>query len=306
MFDRMRNKYQKSRFNKLIAPVLDTPPIRLEDAPWSIISMVSNSDVPMYLLSMKSFYKRLGKGKLVAIVDRDMPEDLRVTLKKHFVGIEFVTLEDINTGTCQRGGTWERLVYLLDRAETEYAIQVDCDTLAFGADVVEVLDCVQNNIAFTLGNAGRPIETMKSIAEDARKLDSDYVGIVAERLFDKYPGHESKKYVRASSGFVGFARGAFPRQEIEIFHSEMSKLLPARWHQWGTEQNGSNFAVANSLGARVLPYPKYANFWPSLERGKSAFLHFIGSHRYLDDYFATLGQKIIDQLNAGTTGKVSI
>lgn len=299
MFDRLRSKHQKSRFNKLIAPILNTPPIRLEDAPWSIVSMISNSDVPMYLLSMKSFYTRMGRGKLVAIVDRDMPADLRGTLQKHFIGIEFAILEDIDTGPCQRGGTWERLVFLLDRAEKEYAIQVDCDTLAFGPDLSEVLDCAERNVAFTLGNAGRPIETMKSIAEDARNVESDYVGIVAERLFDKYPGHEAKKYVRASSGFAGFAKGAFPRAEIETFHKEMSKLLPDRWHQWGTEQNGSNFAVANSSGAIVLPYPKYANFWPGLKRGASSFLHFIGSHRYLDDYFATLGGKIIEELNAG-------
>lgn len=296
MFYRWRTKFAKSRFNAQIADILKTPPIRLEDAPWAIISMVSNSDVPMYLLSMKSFYTRLKRGKIIAIVDRDMPADLRRTLSEHFIGIEFAILEDIDTGSCQRGGTWERLVYLLDHADKEYAIQVDCDTLAFGADVDEVIRCAESNTAFTLSNAGRPIETMIEIAADAKKMDSDYVGIVVERLFDRYPDCASKKYVRASSGFAGFARGGFPRAEIEVFHREMRKLLPDRWHQWGTEQNGSNFAVANSPNAAILPWPKYANFWEGLERGRSSFLHFIGSSRYLDGYFAAQGQRIIAEL----------
>ena len=92
--------------------------MQLQEGPWAIISMVANDDVVMYLLSMKSFYHRVGCGQLIAIVDRDMPKDLRQTLQRHFVGIELVNLEDINTGICQRGGTWERLIYLLDHSES--------------------------------------------------------------------------------------------------------------------------------------------------------------------------------------------
>src|SRR6185503_8193655 len=140
---------------------------------------------------------------------------------------------------CQRGGTWERLVYLLDQSAHEYVIQMDCDTLTFGTDVNEVLSCAQNNVAFTLGNMGRPIMSMLTAAEEAKATDSNYVGILAERLFEKYPGAAAKKYVRASSGFAGFAKGGFPRAEIEVFHREMEKLLGADWKKWGTEQNAS-------------------------------------------------------------------
>ena len=49
----------------------------------------------------------------------------------------------------------------------------------------------------------------------------------------------------------------------------------------------------------MLPYPKYANFWSGLPRGKSSFLHFIGANRYLDDYFAHLANGVIAELNAG-------
>src|SRR5687768_1243941 len=113
MFFRWRNGFNRARFNYQIRNILGTPPLQLQPAPLAIISMVANHDVAMYLLSMKSFYSRVGRGRLIAIVDRDMPEDSRRVLRRHFVGIELIDLEDIDTGVCQRGGTWERLICML-------------------------------------------------------------------------------------------------------------------------------------------------------------------------------------------------
>ena len=78
------------------------------------------------------------------------------------------------------------------------------------------------------------------------------------------------------------------------------------WRRWGTEQCGSNFAVANSPDPLVLPYPKYANFdpvsyWPAtsnLNEQNNAFLHFIGTYRYADNYYATKATSVIRELNA--------
>jgi len=301
---RWLNKRRKTRFYQLTAGIMTTPPMPVVDAPWAIISMVSNSDVQMYILAMKSFYRQLGKGKIIAIVDRDMPAGSRHTLERHLPGIRFAILEDIDTRSCQRGGTWERLLYLIDHSQNEYAIQLDADTLTFGTDINEVVHCVKNNIPFTLGNAGRPIEKMSAIAPNAREMTSNYIGIVAERLFDQYPGAEKLKYVRASSGFVGLAHRGIGREAIEDFHRNMEGLLGARWREWGTEQSASNFAVANSLGAVVLPFPKYANFTPWSQRGKTSFFHFIGSYRYHDDYFANCALKVIEELNAGNADLV--
>ena len=139
---------------------------------------------------------------------------------------------------------------------------------------------------------------MASITKDARRHDSDHICITAEGWFDKYPDAERLKYVRASSGLAGFSKGGFDRSRLEEFHENMSLLLPNRWNEWGSEMVGSNFAIANSPNAVVLPYPKYANFWPGLKRGNSAFLHFFGTHRYLDSYYASLAQKVIAELTS--------
>jgi hypothetical protein len=168
-----------------------------------------------------------------------------------------------------------------------------------------VRQCAESNLSFTLGNKGRPIETMASIAADARAMEGDYIGIVAERLFDRYPDAQNVRYVRGSSGFAGFARGAFPWREIERFHEIMEGMMGRRWREWGTEQCGSNFAVANSPGAIVLPFPKYGNFWPGLPRDQSAFLHFFGTHRYDRKYFVDRAKDEIARLSAGRPANVA-
>lgn len=296
MFTRWIRALARSRFNAFTHAILDTAPMPVVDAPLTIVSMISKRDVQMYLIAMKSFYARLRRGKIIAIVDRDMPSAERRTLERHLPGIRFTILEDIDTGECQRGGTWERLLYVLDRAEEDYTIQLDADTLTFGADIDEVVDCVDRNIAFTMPGMLRTMRTMREAAADARAVESRYIGILAEREFDRYPDAERLRYVRGSSGFAGFARGAFPRSRIVEFHRIMEEFLGEAWRTWGTEQCASNFAVANSPGGVVLPFPKYASFNPYVPRGKSAFLHFIGTYRYLDDYFARCAEEEIVRL----------
>ena len=298
MFYKLRRKIATQGFYRETAGILDTPPMPFVPGGPTIVSMVSNNDVQMYVLSMKSFYARLGRGQLLAVIDRDMPAAARGTLERHFPGIQFQILEDIDVGPCQRGGTWERLVYLLGRTATEYVIQLDCDTLFFGPDISEVLDCVAQNRSFTLSGGEREIVSLPEAARRARTIQHPSVGIEAERLFDQYPNAENLKYVRGSSGFAGFARGAFGRADIETFHVQMEKLLPGRWTEWGTEQCASNFAVANSPDALVLPHPKYGNFDHFHDVKLSSFLHFIGAHRFDDQLFARLGQQVIRELQA--------
>jgi hypothetical protein len=285
MFYRLRKQIKTRRFEWMTRGVHATPPLTVIPAPWTVVSMVAKGDVQMYLISMKAFYRRLGSGKLVAIIDRDMPKDSRDTLSAHFKGIEFAILEDIDTGGCQRGGTWERLVYLLDRARGEYVIQADCDTLAFGGDLREIVFCAENNLPFTMSD-GWPLATMSAAAESARTINSDYIGIASERGFERYPDKGRLLYVRGSSGLAGFAKGGFARARIEEFHARMQAIMGERWREWGTEQCGSNFAVANSPKPVVLPYPSYSSFFPGGPREDAKFLHFIGSHRFEEDFFA--------------------
>jgi FkbM family methyltransferase len=302
MFYRFNKARRTRKLNRAISGILDTPPLRVEPAPWCIVSMVANSDAAMYLLSLKSFYPKLGRGKVAAIIDRDMPQSVRDVLGHHVPGIEFVILEDIPTGACQRGGTWERLLYVLDRSEHEYTIQLDADTLTVGG-IEEIVSCVGTNTPFTMSD-GFDLLPLPEVAEEAEATSSNYIGIVTERLFARYPD-PGLHYVRGSSGLAGFSRGGFTRAAITRFHQEMEKLVGAtRWREWGTEQCGSNFAIGNSPGAVVLPYPEYASFLPETARDAVKFFHFIGTYRFRDNYYAARGQEVIATLRPGSVPTV--
>ncbi|MGH7057925.1 MAG: hypothetical protein ACREFZ_08585 [Acetobacteraceae bacterium] len=304
MFYHWRRALPAARFRRQIAPILATEPLRLSKRGVTIVSMVATSDLAPYLLALKSLCTCIEVGKVVAIIDRDSPPDLRHQLSTRIPGIELVEIESIPVGICQHGGTWERLLYVLDRSEHEYVVQLDADTLTLGPDLAEAAACIAENRSFTLGGgpagSGQNIVSMPEAAAKL-KFESDYIGIVMQQRLNEYPGAETLRYVRGSSGFCGFARGGIGRQRIEEFHSHMARLLDVRWTEWGTEQCASNFAIANTPGAVVLPWPAYANFQPERQPSvieSARFLHFLGLVRYRDGCYARLGQNVIDRIMA--------
>ncbi|MBV8913429.1 MAG: hypothetical protein JOZ05_10375 [Acetobacteraceae bacterium] len=293
MLYRVRSRINKARLDRRLAGIMQTPPVTVTDDPVCVVSIVTTDFIPMYLCSLKSFFPKLGGGKVVALIERGMGERARATLSAHVRGIELVAQEEIETGPVQRGGCWERLLYCLDRSRRDYTIQLDGDMLTLAADIDEVTACVQANRAFAMAD-GFARQTLPEAAAMAEATPSDYIGMLVERGFARYPGAEHLHYVRASAGFAGFARGGFPRERIVAFHEEMERLLGAeRWRIWGTEQCASNFAIANSPDPTVLPYPQYASFTPRVQRQHAKLFHFIGAFRYLDGYYGRRAQEVI-------------
>ena len=75
----------------------------------------------------------------------------------------------------------------------------------------------------------------------------------------------------------------------------MESLIGPRWTSWGTEQFASNFFVANSPKAIVLPHPKYCH--PLRELPGTVFLHFIGFVRFQTGRYADVAKSVIEALN---------
>jgi hypothetical protein len=299
MFYALRKRLRTERFYRQTKGVLQTPPLTLKPGPLTIVSILTTDHVQMFLLAIKSLYRHIGFGQVVVLIEPEMRDSTKKLLDDHLPGIQFQLMGDIDTHSCQRGGCWERLMYILQRAESEYVLQMDSDTLAFGPDVAEVVECVKANRAFTLSGGEREIVDLPEAARRAQRITHPYVGIALESLFDRFPNAEQLRYVRGSAGFAGFAKGGFPTARIEDFHAQMLALLPQRATEWGTEQCGSNFAVSNSPDAVVLPHPKYGNFDHQHDPRASSFLHFIGAYRFDDNLFASLGAKVIEELRRG-------
>jgi hypothetical protein len=299
MFYRAKRSVNYYLFNRIVRYVFDTPPISVNKSNLLILSMISERDIPMYLMSVKILYNRIRHGQFAIIIDRDLPEAQRDLLRHHLGGgVEFIILEDIDAGRCQRGGTWERLLTCIDRSAGSYVVQMDADTLALD-EIPEVCEAIMANRAFTLAD-GVPLQTLEEAGQWAmRHHGTDHIVDATERAFTRHPHRAALKYIRGSSGFAGFAHGAVTRALAEEFHIEMEKLLGhARWREWGTEQVASNFVVANSPDPLALPWPAYATIGADTGLHRSRFGHFIGSDRFVGQRFARTGVRLLRELPA--------
>lgn len=212
-------------------------------------------------------------------------------IQKHLGPVEVIPVETIDTGQCPRGGTWERLVYLIRRTEKEYVIQMDADVLCVGL-IPEVLDCVDKNIAFTLAD-GIPKKPLPEWVEDGIARNSDNVVIAFEKRARQFPEADRFLYVRGSSGFAGFAKGASNEAALADFHRRGYETMGPRWKEWGTEQLASNFVIANSPHSLPLPKPKYLSYERHSIPDEIALLHFLGYCRFDNGIFARFANREI-------------
>jgi hypothetical protein len=299
---RLKRSWGKRSFDRVAEGILGTAPLHLQGDSPLFLSMVCHRDLAPYLMAIKSLYTGVGNGRAAVINDGSLTSGDLAILYHHVPGIEVLDITDIETAACPRGGTWERLVKIIERSNEDYVIQVDADTLVSAA-IPEVIECWRDNRSFLLGTgSGQAI----SPAPDTARMVQDWiktngwteppVGTEAEASLDKLPDAAQRSYVHASSGFAGFARGAFCMAELARFSMYMSEMLGLqRWNEWGSEQIASNYVLANAPRATVLPFSRYACFEPHLKRGEHAFLHFIGTYRYHDGVYQRRAAEFISR-----------
>jgi hypothetical protein len=301
MFFNLRNRMQRGIHAARCKGIWTTPPVAAKagGTPLIFLSQITRRDLLMYLVAIKSIATQVGFGQIVQVDDNSLTEEDLALLQRHLPGSRCIPIRTIDTGHCPRGGTWERLCHILDLAQESYVVQVDADTLVCG-EIPEVVDCITQNRAFTLGTRqGQKLVSLAEAASFVREFDPHHIQIAAERALASIPDGASLKYVRGSSGFAGFARGGFDRARLETFSQQMARSVgEQRWREWGTEQVSSSFVVANSPNAVVLPHPKYACFDLDMNPDQAAFLHFIGTNRFDAGVYAAKSRAAIARLNA--------
>lgn len=293
-------------FDRVAAKVRKTPPLGMAGNSPIFLSMVCKRDVNAYLLAIKSLYSAVGGGRIVMISDGSLDtEDLR-TLQFHLPICEVIDINSIDTGRCPRGGTWERLTKIIDLTADDYVIQMDADTLVSGS-IHEVVEAYNSNKSFLLGtDIGQSVAPAAQVASLMKELIEKHgwtnlsVGVLAESALDTLPNVDRRRYVHASSGFAGFARGAFRFADLEEFSSLMRERLGPHWDEWGSEQIASNYMLANAPDAIVLPFSRYACFEPHLPPGERPFLHFIGSYRFNDGVYRKQAQTFLSQYSSAS------
>ena len=304
LVDRIVRKFRERRYLRAARPVLATAPSVPADDGVVLFSMIGTKVLLPYLVAVKSFQRQLRRGRIVILDDGTLTGSDRAVLASHLGNPEIRSIAEVDVGPCPRGGTWERLLTLLDLRRESYVIQLDSDTVTLGA-VPEIADAIAAGRSFTLrGDAGAELRRVAEIAERTppefhRDNPATHVQGAIESVMDEIciGGLAGPRYVRGCSGFAGFAAAPSGRALAEQFSQEAERLLGReRWSQWGSEQVTSNFVIANEPDPLLLPYARYLNFWNEAPVPDAALIHFIGTYRFHKGAYDAATRQAIAQL----------
>jgi hypothetical protein len=282
--------------------ILQTPPLIPTADRVVLFSMMGTRVMLPYLVAIKSLHNRLKMGRVAILDDGSLTKDDRRLLAEQLGDPIVRHISQVSTGDCPNGGTWERLLTLLDMAEQDYVIQLDSDTVTVG-DVPEVKSAIEQNRCFTLlGEADAEKNGLIRLSSYAKYCDPteecDHVQHHAELNLEHHEDAANRFYVRGCSGFTGFSRGCkMTRSDAEAFSRfEESRIGRSKWEGWGSEQVTSNFLIANSGDPVLLPYARYRNYWGDKVPDGTSFLHFVGTHRYSRMKYASYTRRAIVRL----------
>jgi len=301
MFYRARDKVKKAWFRAWCRGVLRTPPISPDGSSDDVIilSAIGNRDLLMYLVAIKSFYHFFNRGRVVLLVQDDCPASNLDVLKHHVNPLRILRDSDVELGRCPRGGTWERLMAIVNEVNDRYVIQLDSDTVTVD-EIGEVSECVSANRSFMIGTWRRQeLEPVRQSCERVKDAKSTHVQMMAEKNFDRLPGYASLKYARGQSSFAGFGKGSCTVRALEEFSQQMEKIVGySKWREWGSESVASNFLVANAPAASILPHPKYSTYAPPRSNcDRSSLIHFEGTNRFKHGLYIEKARIMIDKIN---------
>lgn len=302
--DRIQWHRKQWAHRRLAAGVLKARPIVPADDGVIYFSMIGTRVLLPYLVSIKSLWHQVPRGRVVILDDGTLTDADRKLLAYHLGDPEIRAIAAVDTGECPRGGTWERLLTILDLRADAYVIQVDSDTVTVGP-LPEVAAAIDAGRSFTLkGEAASQILPLATIAAQAIESQrftnpAAHVQGAIESGMDRLdlPELAAPAYVRGCSGFAGFAPSGEGRRIAEAFSREATALLGAeRWAQWGSEQVTSNFVIANQPDPLLLPYDRYINFWNEGVPQDARFIHFIGTHRFTGGAYADATRRAVAML----------
>lgn len=305
--DRLLRKIREWGHLRESRAVLGTPPAIPADDGVILYSMIGTRVLWPYLVAAKSLHHHLRRGRFVILDDGTLTADDRQVLAHHLGDPEIHHISQVDVGPCPRGGTWERLLLLLDLRRDAYVIQLDSDTVTLGP-VPEIAEAIGRGCSFTLrGDADAELLPLAGIAaRTAPHLHRDrpdaHVQGAIESVMDQVQitGAGDLRYIRGCSGFAGFALASSGRDLAARFSVEASGLLgKERWAQWGSEQVTSNFVVANEHDPLALPYARYVNFWNDGLPATTAFAHFIGTYRFHGGAYGRATKQAIEALRVG-------
>lgn len=300
--DKLMRKLREGQFLRAARGILKTPPLRAADDGVILFSMIGTKVLLPYLVAVKSLHAQLRRGRVVILDDGSLTAADKAVLAQQLDHPRVIPIASVVTGPCPQGGTWERLLTILDLRQDAYVIQLDSDTVTLGP-VPEIAEAIAAARSFTLrGGTDAELLPLAEVSARARSAAGPgrvHVQSAIEQAMEQLaiPGHADLRYARGCSGFAGFAPAGTGRTLAEAFSAEAERLITRqRWEEWGSEQVTSNFVIANDPGAVLLPYDRYMNYWNEAVAPGTGFAHFVGTYRYHGGAYAAAARHIIAAL----------
>src|SRR3546814_3599610 len=114
MWAGIRWRLKRKWYNHLCKTIFSTPPVQSHKDGVVIFSMIGTEVMTPYLVAAKSLHHHLKRGRMVIMDDGTLTDRDRSVLRQHLDNPRIISIRDIDTGPCPRGGTWERLLTILD------------------------------------------------------------------------------------------------------------------------------------------------------------------------------------------------
>ncbi len=303
MLFRLRRDFRTARFNFQVRGISSTPP--LTGDPGSrvvLVSQVCHRDLSMYLLAVKSLARFVRPKRMFALDDTTLTDADKACLRQHIRALEILPITEVANATCPKGKTWERLLLISDLVASDYVIQVDSDTLTL-KEPKDVRTYIESNISFTLpGDQGEHIVAAQEMSRRMKPRVNDgteHVQLVSEANLERVISDRPLQYVRGCSAFAGFGKNSFSRKTVERLSTSMAGVIgQAKWNEWGSEQVTSCLVVANTPGAKVLPFSEYCYHRPELAMEGRTFIHFMGTYRFRLGRYSQLAKRVIQELSS--------
>lgn len=300
--DKLMRKLREGQFLRAARGILQTPPLRAADDGVILFSMIGTKVLLPYLVAVKSLHAQLQRGRVVILDDGSLTAADKAVLARQLDHPRIIPIAAVVTGPCPQGGTWERLLTILDLRQDAYVIQLDSDTVTL-EPVPEIADAIAAARSFTLrGGTDAEVLPLAEVSARARATAGPgrvHVQSAIEQAMEQLaiPGHADLRYARGCSGFAGFAPAGTGRSLAEAFSAEAERLITRqRWEEWGSEQVTSNFVIANDPGAVLLPYDRYMNYWNEPVAPGTSFAHFVGTYRFHGGAYAAAARQVIAAL----------
>lgn len=297
--DRLRRDFFRARYRRAARQVLRTTPLLTGGAPFTLLSMVQQRDVLSYLVAVKSFCVFLAPRRIVVVCDPTITEADRAVLRCHVPHIELHDAQVFAHPRLPRGGCWERLSAIAAMVRDSYVVQLDADTVTVQA-IAEVGEAIRAGRGFVLGEIpDTPIRSLEATRQYALQwLGPDaHIQAIAEMEMVNVGLPANARYIRGCAGFTGFPQADNMRDSLLDYATRLSDKVGDDWKRWGSEQVTSNYLVSNASGTEPLPFPKYGT--PDCATPETAFFHFIGSMRFVNDKYTATSRRAIALIERG-------